>query len=290
MDAEIKSLLEAGHIRRVDKISDEMLIQPMVITVKKDRSVKIALDARSLNNAILKSKHQMPNLEKLMENIAEIVNEDKEGEVTFSSLDMLYAYGQTLFHPDTAKHCNLQILGGESTRTYAFNTGYYGLTIMPPDFQNIMDSILHATTNTFVLLDDILIDTKGTKEAHMKKVGEVLTVSDQAGIRLNIENCTIAQKETEWLEYKLSAAGIKSIDEKVQAITDRLRPQNLKDLRSFMGAINRLNRFIPGLAQLCAPLRPLLCKHNKWKWDKEQEEAFKQIKDAIKKLTEKKHF
>ena len=89
LNAQIKSLLEAGHIRRVDKISDQMFIHPVVITVKKDRSVKIALDARSLNNAILKSKHQMPNLENLMENIAEIVNEDKEGEVTFSSLDML---------------------------------------------------------------------------------------------------------------------------------------------------------------------------------------------------------
>ena len=183
MDAEIKSLLEAGHIRRVDKIYDEMIIQPVVFTVKKDRSVQIALDARSLNNAILKSNHQMPNLGNLMENTAEIVNEDKEGEVMFSSLDKLYPYGQTLLHPDTAKHCNFQILGGESAGTYAFNTGYYGLTIMPPEFQTIMDNILHTTKNTFVFLDDILIVAKGNKESHMKKVEEVLTVLDQAGIR-----------------------------------------------------------------------------------------------------------
>ena len=163
VDAEFKSLLDAGHIRRVDKISDEMFIQPVVITFKKDRSVKIALDARSLNNAILKSKHRMPNLENLMENIAEIVNENKEGEVMFSSLDMLYAYGQTLLHPDTAEHCNCQILGGESTGTYAFNTGYYELPIMPPEFQKIMGNILPSTKNTFVFLDDILIVTKGTK-------------------------------------------------------------------------------------------------------------------------------
>ena len=53
VDEEINNLIKAGHIERVDKISDEMFIQPVVITVKKDRSVKIAMDARSLNNAII---------------------------------------------------------------------------------------------------------------------------------------------------------------------------------------------------------------------------------------------
>ena len=168
VDAKVRNLLAAGHIKRVDKISVEMFIQPVVITVKKDRSVKIALDARSLNNAILKSKHQRPNLESLMQNMAEVVNEEKDGEVWFSSFDMLYACGQTPLHPNTARHCNFQIVGGESTGTYAFNTGYYGLTIIPPEFQNIMDKILHATKNTFTFLHDILIVTKGTHEAHMQ--------------------------------------------------------------------------------------------------------------------------
>ena len=195
MDAEIKSPLEAGHIRRVDKTSDEMFIQPVVITVKEDRTVKIALVARLLNNAILKSKHQLPTLENLMENIAEIVNEDKEGEVMFSSLEMLYAYGLTLLHPDTAKALQFPDSGGESTGTYAFNTGYYGLTILPPEFQKIMDNILHSTKNTFVFRDDILLVTKGNEEPHMKKVEEVLTVLDQAGIRLKIEKCKLAKRK-----------------------------------------------------------------------------------------------
>ena len=46
VDVEIKKLLETGHIKKIDKVDDEMFIQPVVTTVKKDRSVKIALDAR----------------------------------------------------------------------------------------------------------------------------------------------------------------------------------------------------------------------------------------------------
>ena len=157
---------------------------------------------------------------------------------------MLYSYG----HPDTAKYCNFQIVGGESTGTYAFNTGYYGLTIMPVEFQKVMNNILHETKNTFTFLDDILFVTKGDKETHMKKVEEVIQELNKAGIRRKIEKCKLAQKETEWLGYKLSAAGIKPVEEKVQAIKDKLRPENLKDLRYFMGAINQMNRFISNLA------------------------------------------
>ena len=44
-----------------------MSTQPAVITVQRDKTVEVALDARQLDNAIQKVKYQMPNLENLME-------------------------------------------------------------------------------------------------------------------------------------------------------------------------------------------------------------------------------
>ena len=55
VDKEIEKLLKEGHIEKVDKIQDDVFIQPTVITVKKDKSVKIALDARALNQSIAKN-------------------------------------------------------------------------------------------------------------------------------------------------------------------------------------------------------------------------------------------
>ena len=61
----------------------------------------------------------------------------------------------------------------------------------------------------------------------------------------------------------------------------------MKELRSFIGAINQLSRFIPNLAQLCAPLRPLLSKEKTtWEWTNENEEALRRIKMAIQAITE----
>ena len=110
-----------------------MFIQPTVVTVKKDRSVKIALDAKALNHAIDKDKYEMPNLENLLDMVAEKLNSEN-GEAWFSSVDVTYAYGEFPLHQLTAKHCYFQIIGGESTGTYRFVTGFYGLTVMPTEF------------------------------------------------------------------------------------------------------------------------------------------------------------
>ena len=131
---------------------------------------------------------------------------------------------------------------------------------MPQKFRKIMDKQLHNTQNTFAFGDDILIVTKGTKQQHMDKLEEVLKTLDEAGMRLKLEKCRIPQTKTEWLGYKLSEKGVKLIDEKIQAISDRLRPKPLKELQSLMGAVNQMNRFIPNLAKFWAPLRTLLSK------------------------------
>ena len=171
VDNVMKNLLDQGHIERVDTIKDDVFIQPVVITVKKDQSVKIALDARAVNDSIARDKYQMPNLDNLMDMVAEKID-GKEGQVFYSSVDMKYAYGQFPLDENTAKHCNFQIIGGKSTGTYRFVTGHYGLTIMLTEFQKVLDITLVNMDGTFVYIDDILIVTKGEKSVICIKFGK----------------------------------------------------------------------------------------------------------------------
>ena len=154
--------MEEGHIEKVNEVTDKQFIQPVVITVKKDKNVKIALDARALNNEIVKDKYQMPNLEHLVDLVAEQL--DNKEKALYTSLDMRYAYGQVPLEEGTAKHCNFQIIGGKATGTYRFITGFYGLTIVPTEFQKAMHKELANLQNTYVFLDDIQIVTEGTKK------------------------------------------------------------------------------------------------------------------------------
>ena len=153
-------------------------------------------------------------------------------------VDMTYTYGQIPLHLLRAKHCNFQIIGGESTGTYRFVTGFDGLTIMPTEFQKVM-YLLAKFREVFVFIKDILIVNKGNKAEHLNKVREILKVLDEAELQLKAGKCKFAKQEIEWLGFKLTNSGISPINSKVQGITEKLRPTNLKELRSFLGAVNQ---------------------------------------------------
>ena len=139
----IEKLLLDGHIQKLDKCTSDCFIAPFVITVKKDDSIKLALDAKPINRQLYKNKYQMPNVEELLDGVSQIVTAQTAGTLFFTVLDLKYAYSQLKLTPQTAKKCNLNILGGKATGTYRFLTGFYGLADMPAEFQKAMDRILN---------------------------------------------------------------------------------------------------------------------------------------------------
>ena len=65
----------------MEECSDEYFVSPIVITVKKDGSVKLALESRELNKQVHKNKYQMPNIEELMDIVGQTISERKQGDV-----------------------------------------------------------------------------------------------------------------------------------------------------------------------------------------------------------------
>ena len=80
------------------------------------------------------------------------------------------------------------------------------------------------------------------------------------------------------------------VNGKVQGITERLRPSNLRDLRSFLGAVTQLIKFVPDLSNICAPFRSILNQAAEWKLTRGQVEAFLKVNQELKRITELTHF
>ena len=89
---ELIKLMDQNHIIELDKFSDRQYISPIVITVKKGQTVKLALDSKKLNKFIHKIKNQMPNIELFMDKLVQVVKSDKSKQTLFSTLDRRYAY------------------------------------------------------------------------------------------------------------------------------------------------------------------------------------------------------
>ena len=78
---EIGRLIKNSYLERATKITEVCFVSPAVITVKKDKSVKkIALDSRKLNEATIKRKAQMPNMEGIISRISRKISEEKESD------------------------------------------------------------------------------------------------------------------------------------------------------------------------------------------------------------------
>ena len=108
----------------------------------------------------------MLNIHELIDNIALQLSSKDSGEVWFSNLDLKNAYSQLQLCTDTSKQGNSSIVGGETTGTYSFLTGFYGLGDRPNEFQRLMDSLMKDIPFTNCYIDNILIASKGSFNEH----------------------------------------------------------------------------------------------------------------------------
>ena len=229
---EIQTLIQEGHVVKLNKCTSEHFISPAKITAKKDGSVKLAMDAKPMNNQIHKNQYQMPNLLELLDSAAQIITSDKLGDVWFTSLDLKYAFSQIPLSNEVSRHCNFNIVCGEQTGTYRFKTGFYGLTDMPKEFQKAMDNTLQSLSGVFCFLDDFLIVSKGSINDHNILVNKVITRLDEEGFALKLSKCDFLMNQLSWLGYDIDSEGYTPKRSKIDAVLALESPKSVKQLRS----------------------------------------------------------
>ena len=124
VENEIQKLIKSGHIEKLEEVPEDTFISPAVITVKKDKSVKIAIDSRKLNESCIKRRPNMPNMEDLINRISTEISKNDDDELWITKIDLDYAYGQMELDEETKKHCVFALIGGKVTGFYRFLKGF----------------------------------------------------------------------------------------------------------------------------------------------------------------------
>ena len=163
VQCELETLIEKGHLEKADQTTENCFVSPAIITIKKDKSVKIALDSRNLNESCVKRKATMPDMEELISKISAEITKSNE-EIWMSKLDLDYAYGQARLSKEASRHCVLSITGSDFIGHYRFKKGFYGLSDIPKVFPEPIDKVLEFATPMW--LDDIIYVTNGTADEH----------------------------------------------------------------------------------------------------------------------------
>ena len=279
VEKEIEKLKDQGHIEKANDIDETCFVSPAVITIKKDKSVKIALDSRKLNEITVKKKAQMPNMEELISRISRKIADGPADEIWISKFDLDYAYGQLQLSKRAMDLCIFAVTGGNFTGYYRFLKGFYGLADIPTIFQEKIDQTLENKHPAW--LDDIIVVTKGSKQKHMEELTDVLTRLENAGYGLSENKSELFKTEIEWIGHRIDQNGIRPLQDKLTAIKELKRPEKEKELKSFLGAIQYLSKYIENLSAQTDILRQLLKKDNTWNWTDEHTTAFENLKQKI---------
>ena len=74
-------------------------------------------------------------------------------------------------------------------------------------------------------------------------------------IKLNKDKFKFKCKEVSFIGHTLTKNGLKIDPAKVEAITKMEKPQDVSGVQRFIGIIKFLAKFLPGLSEVCEPLR-----------------------------------
>jgi Reverse transcriptase (RNA-dependent DNA polymerase) len=103
----------------------------------------------------------------------------------------------------------------------------FGLRNAGQSFQRLMDSLTADLPNALSYLDNVIMASKA--EDHGAALESVLQCLQKSGLVLNIEKCQFGLTEVEFLGHKVSADGIRPMNNHVAAVASFPQPQDRRD-------------------------------------------------------------
>ncbi len=283
----IEEMLKKGIIRR----SKSPWASSIVFVPKKGGEIQFCVDYRKLNRITRKDNHPLPRIDEMLDKF--------EGSQWFSSIDLASAYWQVeMDEKDIEKTAFITSEG-----LYEFLVMPFGLCNAPATFQRLMHEVLGNLiyTKAPVYLNDIIIHSK-TFEQHLKDIDEVFGKLRDAKLMSKESKCEFCAPEIKFLGHIIGKDGRKVDPDKVEKVKNYPRPENISQLRGFLGLASYYRKFVKDFSKKVKPMTKLLegmkrgAKKSKWekekrkgikdiefleKWGKEQEESYKLMKKVL---------
>ncbi|KAK6213447.1 reverse transcriptase domain protein [Colletotrichum tabaci] len=266
LDKYINKNLRKGYIRP----STSPAGYPILFVPKKNGKLRLCVDYRQLNDITIKNSYPLPLITELRDLLY--------GAKWFTALDLKGAYNL------------IRIKEGEEWKTcfrtrrgnYEYLVMPFGLTNAPASFQTMINHVLREYLDVFVVvyLDDILIFSP-TLEIHKEHVHKVLQKLQEAKLLVEPEKSVFHSQRVDYLGFTITPGEIRMDDKKIAAVKDWPRPQNVKDIQSFLGFVNFYRRFLKGYSGKINPLIKLTRKDTTFEWTNEQDKAFEDIKQQV---------
>ena len=273
--SEIKEYVKLGIIEPVEHPTD--WVSPAFFVPKPDgKNIRLVTDFSKLNDYVKRPIHPFPSVDDIKRKIP-------NGSTLFCKLDAVKGYWQVELDEASRDLTTFLTPFGR----FRYRRAPMGLNSSSDEFCLRTDHVIENVPGSLKIVDDILIPA--TEENIDQRIEKVLSACDQHGIKLSPEKFLISES-VPFAGLIISNKGIYPDPCKLLAIKDFPTPQNITDVRSFLGMVNQLSTFVPNLTNTTGGMRYLLKKDVKFDWSPECEKAFTATKSAIVNSSINNHF
>ncbi|XP_055527961.1 uncharacterized protein K02A2.6-like [Wyeomyia smithii] len=262
----LQYLMQNDIIEKVNEPSP--WVSPVVPVLKQNGDVRLCVDMRRANQAVLRETHPLPVIEEMLASV--------NGAVKFSKLDVKDAYHQVELSGNSRVITTFLIKYG----LFRYKRLMFGVSCAPELFQKVMETIIAGLEGVIVYLDDVVVSGR-TQTEHDNRLKALLDRLESYNVLLNRDKCQFNVSSLDFLGHNLSVNGVRPVESRVSAVAKFREPANAAELRSFLGLVTYVGRFIPHLAAKTDPLRQLLRKGVTFQWTVKQQAAFDSIKKEV---------
>jgi hypothetical protein len=115
-------------------------------------------------------------------------------------------------------------------------------------------------------------------DEHLRVVLQKLTENQ---LYAKLRKCEFWLKEVSFLGHIIFEGGISVDPSKVKNVLSWKTPQNISDIRSFLGLAGYYRRFIKGFSKISRPMMELLAKGNTFEWTPRRETSLQELKKRL---------
>lgn len=266
IEEKVKELLQVGIIERLEGPTE--WLSPVIPIIKKDGNIRFVIDMIMANQAVERNYYPLPSADTLLSTIG--------GSVKFSKIDFSNAYF----------HLELEV-GSRNITAFITKSGAYrftrlmmGIKSAPEEFAKAMDLILAGLQGIHIYMDDILVTGK-TSDEHDRNLKELLERLKQNNVKISETKSEFGVTEVEFLGHVVTPEGLKPTLDKIETLRRFKPPCSKEEVKSFLGFLTYLSKFIKDLSSLTYPLRKLLKKNEPFLWDEIAQKCFESLKEAI---------
>ena len=233
VEQELQRMEALGVIAKVQEPTE--WCAGMVVVPKANGKVRICVDLTNLNQSVRRERHPLPVVDQTLAQLA--------GAKVFSKLDANSGFWQILLAPESAQLTTFITPFG----CFCFHRLPFGITSAPEHIQRRMSQLLSGVPGVVCMMDDVLVHGE-TQHQHDQRLHEVLKRMQGARVTLNADKCELSKNSVKFLGHVVDPTGIRPDPEKVIAIRRVRTPQNVGDVRRFLGMVNQMSKFSPNLA------------------------------------------